>query len=61
VAIGLLVGKIQPLSTSALILALVQAAVSAAVSTLFAVMLARIYLQLAGRGEAQASVPSSGI
>nr|NUR38031.1 hypothetical protein [Sphingomonas sp.] len=61
VAIGLLVGQIQPLSTSALIVALVQALVSAAISTLFAVMLARIYLQIAGRGEAQASVPSSGI
>ena len=61
VAIGLVVGPIQPMSTSALILALVQALVSASISTLFAVMLARIYLQLAGRGEAQASVPSSGI
>jgi hypothetical protein len=34
--------------------------ISAAITTLFAMMLARIYLQLAGR-EAQASVPSSGI
>jgi hypothetical protein len=60
-AIGLLVGPIQPLSTSALILALVRALVSATVGTLFAVMLARIYLQLAGVGQAQANVPSSGI
>jgi hypothetical protein len=61
VAISLSLGSIQPLSTGALILALIQALVSAAVTTLFAVMLARIYVQLAGRGEAQPSVPSSGI
>lgn len=48
VAIGLLFGSIQPMSVGALILALVQALVSAAFTTLFAVMLARIYLQLAG-------------
>jgi Membrane domain of glycerophosphoryl diester phosphodiesterase len=57
---GLLIGPIQPMSTSALLIALVQALVSAAVSTLFAVMLARIYLQLAGRGEPQVRVPNSG-
>jgi hypothetical protein len=61
VVIGLLFGTIQPMSAAALIFALVQALVGAAITTLFAVMLARIYLQLAGRGEAQASVPSSGI
>jgi hypothetical protein len=60
VAVGLFIGSIQPLSAGALILALVQALISAAITTLFAMMLARIYLQLAGR-EAQASVPSSGI
>jgi hypothetical protein len=60
VAIGLLVGSIQPMSAGALVLALVQALVSAAVTTLFAVMLARIYAQLVGRGEAQAGVPRSG-
>ena len=36
----------QPLSAGGLIIALVQSLVSAAVTTLFAVMLARIYLQL---------------
>jgi hypothetical protein len=54
-------GPLQPMSGSALVVALAQALVNAAVSTLFAVMVARIYLQLAGSGGAQASVPSSGI
>jgi hypothetical protein len=48
VVIQLLIGSVQPMSASALLLALIQALLSAAVSTLFAVMLARIYLQLAG-------------
>jgi hypothetical protein len=56
----LLLGQAQPMSAAALIIALVQALFSAAITTLFAVMLARIYLQLSG-GERQASVPSSGI
>lgn len=60
VVIGLLLGSVQPMSAAALILALVQALFGAAVTTLFAVMLARIYLQLSGGG-AQVSVPSSGI
>ena len=59
--VGIFAGPIQPLSASALILALIQALVSAAITTVFAVMLARIYLQLSGGGEAQAGVPSSGI
>jgi hypothetical protein len=54
-------GPLEPMSASALIVALVQALANAAISTLFAVMVARIYAQLAGRGEVQASVPSSGI
>jgi hypothetical protein len=61
VVIGLFIGSIQPMSAGALVLALVQSLVSAAVTTLFAVMVTRIYLQLVGRGEAQSSVPSSGI
>lgn len=61
VAVRLTLGTAQPLSAAALILALVSSFVSAAVTTLFAVMLARIYLQLAGRGPAEAGVPSSGI
>jgi hypothetical protein len=59
--IALLTGPIQPMSASALILALIQSLVSAGITTVFAVMLARIYLQLSGGGEAQAGVPSSGI
>jgi hypothetical protein len=61
VIIGLVFGAIEPMSAAALVLALVQSLVSAAITTLFAVMLARIYVQLAGDGEARASVPSSGI
>lgn len=45
----LLLGPIQPLSAGALIIALVQSLVNAAITTLFAVMLARIYLQLTDR------------
>jgi len=56
----LLMGPVQAMSAGALIIALVQALCSAAVTTLFAVMLARIYLQLS-HDDPQASVPSSGI
>ena len=60
---GLLVqatlGKPESLSASAAILALVQAVIGSATTTLLAVMLARIYVQLAG-GDAQATVPKSG-
>ena len=59
VVAGLLFGAIEPMSPSALLVALVQAVANAAMTGLFAVMLARIYVQLAGAG-AQASVPSSG-
>jgi hypothetical protein len=58
--IGLLTGHIQPMSAAALVLALLQSLVSAGITTVFAVMLARIYLQLSGGGEAQVGVPSSG-
>ena len=54
-------GKAQPMSAPALVLALINALVSAAITTLFAVMLARIYLQLANRPGVQPSVPNSGI
>ena len=52
-------GGIEPFSISALILALFMGAAQAAFTVLASVMLARIYVQL--RGEAEASVPSSGI
>ena len=60
VIVNLLVGTVQPMSAAALLVALVQAVVSAAITSLFSVMLARIYLQLAGR-DIHASVPRSGI
>jgi hypothetical protein len=56
---ALLFGPIEPMSASALLVALVEALANAAITGLFAVMLARIYAQLAGSG-VQASVPSSG-
>lgn len=61
IAVRLTLGSAQPMSAAALVLALVSSLVSAAVTTVFAVMLARIYLQLAGRGGAEVGVPSSGI
>jgi hypothetical protein len=59
-AVTLSLGPVDPMSASALIVALVQALANAAISSLFAVMIARIYVQLAQGGAAQASVPSSG-
>jgi hypothetical protein len=63
-AIGLVVllalGQADAFSASALIIALVEAIVAAAVAVLLMTMLARIYVQLSGRSEAHASVPSSG-
>jgi hypothetical protein len=59
--VPLVLGSLDPMSASALVLALVAAIANGAVILVFAVMLARIYVQLARTGEAQASVPSSGI
>jgi hypothetical protein len=59
--IVLFLGKPNPGSMSALVMGLVAGVIQAAFTVITAVMLARIYVQLAGRGEAQASVPSSGI
>jgi hypothetical protein len=56
--VALLLGPPQPMSAAALLIGLIQALVSAGVTTLFAVMLARIYLQLSGGS--QPSVPRSG-
>jgi hypothetical protein len=58
--VALTLGPVDPMSASALVVALTRALANAAINTFFAVMLARIYVQLAG-GLAQASVPSSGI
>ena len=52
-------GRIEPFSVSALVLSLFMGAAQAAFTVLASVMLARIYVQL--RGEAEASVPRSGI
>jgi len=51
VAAGLLVGPIEPMSASAVVVALVDALFNAAVTTLLAVMLARMYVQLSGADE----------
>jgi hypothetical protein len=48
-------------TVSALIISLAVALIQAFFTVVFAIMLARIYLQLTGAGEAQASVPHSGI
>jgi hypothetical protein len=59
--IVLLLGQPNPGSLSALVLGLIAGIIQAAFTVVTAVMLARIYVQLAGRGGAQPSVPSSGI
>jgi hypothetical protein len=56
----LFIGPIEPVTVAGLLIILIQAAVGAALSVVFAVMIARLYLQLSGRGEPQAGVPSSG-
>jgi hypothetical protein len=48
VVVRLTLGPVEPLSAAALVLALVQSLVGAALQGLFALMLARIYLQVAG-------------
>lgn len=56
-----LMGDIEPLSAAALVMGLIQGLLSAAATTVFAVMLARIYVQLSGSaGGAEVTVPSSG-
>jgi hypothetical protein len=58
--VRVLFGAPDPLSVSALILAIFNAVANAAVVTILTVMLARIYVQLSGRGSIDVSVPSSG-
>lgn len=53
-------GGTERLTVGALFVALVTQIASAAVSVVLMVMLARIYVQLAGDGAAEASVPTSG-
>ncbi len=56
----LVLGGTEPMSIGALFVSLVTQMVSAAVSVVLMVMLARIYVQLAGDGAAEASVPTTG-
>jgi hypothetical protein len=56
----LIFGATEPLTVGGLFVALLSQIVSAAVSVVLMVMLARIYVQLTGRGEAEASVPTTG-
>jgi hypothetical protein len=62
-AVGLVVtivlGPVEPMSASALVVALVQALINAIVTTLFAVMLARMYVQLSGRGEVDSTMSAT--
>jgi hypothetical protein len=58
--IALVLGPPHAWSLSALVAALVAGVVHGAFVAVFAVMLARIYFQLSGGSEAQASVPKSG-
>ena len=64
VMVGLLVrslfGELEPMSAAALVVGLVQGLASAVATVLFCVMLARIYVQLNGAGDAEVTVPHSG-
>jgi hypothetical protein len=53
-------GELRPLSLAALLYGLLFATAQAALAVVISVMLARIYVQLAGRETAEVSVPSSG-
>lgn len=56
-----LVGEIEPFSAAALLVGLVQGLATAAATAIFAVMLARMYVQLSGgAGGAEVTVPASG-
>ncbi len=56
----LVFGQIEPMSVGALVVAIVTQLAGAALTVVFVVMLARIYVQLAGDRSAEASVPTSG-
>jgi hypothetical protein len=58
--VNILFGSAEPFSLGALVLALLVGLLQAALVVVYVVMLARIYIQLAGDGEAEASVPTSG-
>jgi hypothetical protein len=52
--------EFEPFSVGALFYGLIAGAAQAALTVVFSVMLARIYLQLAGRGSLDVTVPNSG-
>jgi mannose/fructose/N-acetylgalactosamine-specific phosphotransferase system component IIC len=52
-------GELEPLTIGGFVLSLISQIAAAALSVIFSVMLARIYLQLAGEGQAEPSVPTS--
>jgi len=56
-----LFGPADPMSVSALVIAVCVSTINAAATVLLAVMLARIYLQVAGRDSIEVGVPKSGI
>lgn len=60
VVVEVVLGPVEPMSASALVVAVLLAVLNSALTVLLAVMLARIYVQLAGRGGAEASVPTTG-
>lgn len=57
---AVLFGSAEPFSIGALAIALVMGLVQAALVLVYVVMIARIYVQLAGDGAAEASVPTTG-
>lgn len=57
---AVLFGEIEPMSVGALVVALITAAAQAAFSAVITVMLARIYVQVTGSAQVEATVPSSG-
>ena len=63
-AIGLVVslalGPVEPMSASAVVIALIDALINAVVTVLLTVMLARMYVQVAGHAGTESGVPISG-
>lgn len=57
-----LLGELEPMSAAALVMGLIEGLASAAATVIFAVMVARIYVQLSGSGagDAEVTVPHSG-
>jgi hypothetical protein len=59
--VTLILGTPEPMSVGTLIIVLVTQLIIAAISVVYFVMVARIYVQLAGGAEAEVGVPTSGI